>query len=514
MRIVTARQMAAIDRDTIEAGTPGLELMERAGRALCDQLDAGGWLDDDGPVLAVCGKGNNGGDGLVLARLLCEVGVACRVLLLGARDRLSQSARTNLDRLPRSVTLLEADAERWCEQFAELSAGCTLVIDAVFGTGIQPPLRAPYPELFAAMTTAPIPLVAVDIPSGVSGDDGAADPDAVAADATITVGLPKLGLMLPPGRDHVGELHVVDIGFDEATIARHAAPWHVLGLQDYCDLLPVRPTDTHKYEVGCLLAAAGSRAFAGAAQLCGLGALRSGVGLLTMLVPEGLETSLRVALPEAIVSAQPATPAGTLAPLMVQDEDDILWKKTALAVGPGLGSHRDTDAWVVRLAERCALPLVLDADGLGAFGRQNRTPHFVSDQVVLTPHAGELARLLGSTADEVVARRLELVPELAAQWGAVLVLKGSPTVIGLPSGEVFLNPSGDDTLARGGSGDVLTGVIGSLLAQGQTAAEAALLGCLVHGMAGDVAAGVAGRRGARVTEIADGVAVVLAEMEG
>jgi len=514
MRIVTARQMAAIDRDTIEAGTPGVELMERAGRALCHALDADGWLEEDAPVALVCGKGNNGGDGLVMARLLAEAGLECRVLLLAPRDQLSEETCANLDRLPRSVTLVEGQNQRWPEQFDELAAGCGLVVDAVFGTGIEPPLREPYPALFEAMTAASAPLVAVDIPSGVSGDDGAADAAAVAADATFTVGLPKLGLLLPPGRDHVGALHVVDIGFDDETIDRHAQPWHVLGLQDYRDLLPARPTDTHKYEVGCLLTVAGSRAYAGAAQLTGLGALRSGVGLLTMLVPEGLETALRTALPEAILRVLPATETGTLAPIMVQDEDDLLWKKTALAVGPGLGSNRDTDGWVCRLTERCALPLVLDADGLSAFARQNRTPHFASDEVVLTPHAGELGRMLGVTADEIMARRLELVPELAAQWGAVLVLKGSPTVIGLPDGQVFVNPSGDDTLARGGTGDVLTGIIGSLLAQGSPAAEAALLGCLVHGMAGDVAAGVAGRRGARVTEIADGVAVVLAELEG
>ncbi len=233
---------------------------------------------------------------------------------------------------------------------------------------------------------------------------------------------------------------------------------------------------------------AGSRAYSGAAVLCGLGALRSGVGLLTMLVPEGLDTALRVALPEAILRVLPATQAGTLAPLMVQDEDDLLWKKTALAVGPGLGTDRQTDGWVCRLVERCALPLVLDADGLGAFARQNLTPRFASAEVVLTPHAGELARLLGVTADEVVSRRMDLVPELAARWQAVLLLKGSPTVIGTPAGEVYVNPSGDDVLARGGTGDVLTGVIGSLLAQGSSARDAALLGALVHGLAGDAAA--------------------------
>ena len=278
-------------------------------------------------------------------------------------------------------------------------------------------------------------------------------------------------------------------------------------------MLPERASDVHKYAVGGLLTVAGSRAYAGAAQLCALGALRAGVGLLTMLVPEGLETALRTTLPEVIVRPLPATRAGTLAPLMVQDEDDLLWKKNAVAIGPGLGSDRATDGWVCRFAERCELPLVLDADGLGAFARQGRTPRFGARDVVLTPHPGELARMLGSTADEVLARRFELVPELAARWGAVLVLKASPTLVGLPDGEVVVSPAGDDTLARGGTGDVLTGVVGSLLAQGCPAADAARLGVLVHGLAGDLAGSELGRRGARVPEIADNVARVLAELE-
>lgn len=512
MRVVTATQMAAIDHDTIAAGTPGLELMERAGRAICDALDEGGWLDDGGPIVIVCGKGNNGGDGFVMARVLAESDLDIRVLMLAPRDELSEDSRANHDRLPRSVRVVAGERENWADQMREEAAQATLVVDAVFGTGIEPPLREPYSSLFAAMNAAPAPVVAVDIPSGVSGDDGDADPSAVVADLTITMGSPKLGLLVPPGRDHVGELHVVDIGFPEDVVARHAADWHILGLDDYRAMLPARSSDMHKYDMGCLLAVAGSRPYAGASQLCGLGALRSGVGLLTMMVPEGIETALRVGLPEAILRVMPATNAGTLAPVMVQEEDALLLKKTAVAVGPGLGADKDTDGWVCRFAERCQLPLVLDADGLGAFARQNRTLRFESKNVVLTPHAGELARLTGVTADQIVARRLELAPELAARWQAVLVLKGSPTVIGLPSGKTVINPCGDDTLARGGTGDVLTGVIGSLLAQGCPAAEAAMLGVFLHGLAGDVAAEAMGRRGALVREIADGVAVVLREL--
>jgi len=518
MRVCTASQMAAIDHETIAAGTPSLELMERAGVALCDALDAGGWLDGGSPVAIVCGKGNNGGDGLVMARLLSDSGLVVRVLLLGSREELTAEARANLDRLPPAVDLVPGDQTRWPEQVAAVAAGATVVVDAVLGTGIQPPLRAPYSGLCTAINRVDTPVVAVDIPSGVSGDDGGADPDAdpdaVIADATITVGLPKVGLLLPPGRDHVGALSVVDIGFDDEVCARHASDWHLATLADYAAMLPPRPSTAHKYEVGSLLVLAGSRRYGGAAHLAGLGALRSGVGLVTLGVPAGLETSLRIGLPEAILRPLAETSAGTLAPVPHDVLVDMLDRQNALALGPGLGDDPDTDRWVYNLVRDRDCPLVVDADALSAFGRLHRKPTFTSREVVLTPHSGELARMTGLSTAEIAARRFELVPDLACRWGAVLLLKGSPTVIGLPDGRLFINPSGNDALARGGAGDVLTGVIGGLLAQGCTAVDAALLGALVHGLAGEAAAREHGRRGVLAREIADAVSSVLELLAG
>ena len=514
MRVCTAGQMAAIDRDTIAAGTPSLELMERAGVALCDALDAGGWLDAGGPVAMVCGKGNNGGDGLVMARLLSESGLVVRVLLLGPREELTADARANFDRLPASVDLVPGDPTRWPEQVAAVAAGAVVVVDAVLGTGIQPPLRAPYTGLCAAINEVATPVVAVDIPSGVSGDDGGVDRDAVVADATITVGLPKLGLLLPPGRDHTGELSVVDIGFDDDICASRTSDWHLATLADYAAMLPPRSSATHKYQVGSLLVLAGSRRYGGAAHLTGLGALRSGVGLVTLGVPAGLATALGVGLPEAILRPLAETAAGTLAPLPHDVLEDLLDRKNAVALGPGLGDDRETDRWIHDFVRDRNRPLVVDADALSAFGRLHREPTFTSSELVLTPHPGELARLTGLSTTEITARRFELVPELARRWGAVLLLKGSPTVIGLPGGQLFINPSGDDALARGGAGDILTGVIGGLLAQGCTAADAARLGALVHGLAGEAAATEHGRRGVLAREIADAVAPVLDLLAG
>jgi len=515
MRIATARQMAAIDRETIAAGTPGLTLMERAGAAIVNEIYDGYWLagEPGDPVVVVCGKGNNGGDGLVIARLLALRGETVTVLLLPAGDDLTGDARTNFERLPRAAHLIAAECGRWAEQLLDLASGARLVVDAVLGTGFAPPLQGELVALCEAFSELGARVLAVDIPSGVSGDDGRVDPAVVRAEVTVTVGLPKLGLLLPPGRDFVGELRVVDIGFDPEVCARHTSAWELPSPAQYIAMLPPRPTFAHKTSVGALLVLAGSRAYGGAAHLTGLGALRAGVGLLTMAVPGCLETPIRVGLPEAIVRALPMTDRETVAPLAGPVLDDLLARQHALALGPGLGDHPATDRLVVDLLRERDTAVVVDADGLNAFARLRVEPAFASSRVVLTPHAGELARLTGLDAREVVARRFTLVPELAARWNVVLLLKGSPTLIATPDGTLHVNPAGDDALARGGAGDVLTGVIGALLAQGLGAREAALLGALLHGYAADRAAQLRGRRGLLTREIADEVAGALQDLE-
>lgn len=524
MRVCTATQMAAIDRETIAGGVPGLELMERAGTAMAeivlDELeravahDHHEHGDETVPrVLVVCGKGNNGGDGLVVARLLAGAGVGATVLLLADPEALAPDAATNFLRLPDGVDVVVSPREGWLGALEEALEVADLLVDAVFGTGIVPPLRDPYPDLVRAVNDAGLPCVALDIPSGVGGDDGGVDPVAVAADVTVTVGLPKRGLLLPPGRDFTGEIVTVDIGFPEEICARHAPDHHWLTRQEHLHLLPPRPTDTHKYRCGSVLVVAGSRAYGGAAHLAGLGALRSGAGLVTVAAPACLEIPLRVGLPEALVVPLAETADGTLARTAGEAVEPLLEKRRALAVGPGLGADPETDAWLVEALGRWELPLVVDADALGAFARTGSEPRFATSEVVLTPHAGELARLCGIPAAEVVAGGLEVAAEYAARWNCVLMLKGSPTLVATPDGRVWINASGDDALARGGSGDVLAGLIAGLLAQGAPAAEAALLGAYVHGLAGTRAAAGRSTRGVLVREIAAAVGPVFEEME-
>lgn len=536
MRVCTAKQMAAIDRRTIDGGVPSLELMERAGEQVAghvleflaehghdhghdhghghEQGDGGCACGPDGcgdpacahgqaggAVLIVCGRGHNGGDGLVAARLLAGEGVPVTVLLLAAPRELAKDARANLERLPEGVEIVNVGPADWPAAYVELADGAAVAVDAVLGTGARLPLEPGLAELFRAMNDAAVPTLAVDVPSGVCGDDGRVDPVAVAADVTVTIGLPKLGLLLPPGRDYAGRVEVADIGFAPQTCAELSGPWQWLAREEYLHLLPPRPTSAHKGQCGHMLLVAGSRAYGGAAHLAGLGALRSGVGLLTIAAPAGLEVPLRVALPEALLCMQPESPAGTLAPAPNGLETAVA-RAGALVLGPGLGDDAGTDAWVRGFLGASMLPVVVDADGLNALARGGVEPAFAGREAVLTPHPGEFARLCGLPVAEVVARRLELAAWAADRWGAVVVLKGSPTVIGVPGEGVYINASGDDALARGGSGDVLAGLVGGLLAQGASAREAALLGCYVHGLAGTAAAREVSSRGVLVREVA------------
>jgi len=515
MKVCTATQMAAIDRETIAGGLGGDVLMERAGSDMAEVLlDFLEHEEAEGGVLILCGKGNNGGDGLVVARHLQQAGVAVKVLLLADPSDLSETARAMFDGLPPEVDLVaEAAPHAWTTLIEEAAEDAAVLVDAVFGTGITLPLRPHHAALFRVVNDLGLPCVGLDVPSGVCGDTGAVDPVAIACDMTITVQMPKLGMLLAPGRDFAGEIVTVDIGFPAKIRDRHTGDHHYLEAMDYAAMLPARPSYTHKYSHGKVLLVAGSRRFGGAAQLAAMGALRSGTGLVTLAVPTVLATGVRTALPEVIVRALEESADGTILPPSTPIWAELIDGQSAVAVGPGLDTDPATDAWSIRMQAACELPLVVDADGLNAWARLGQTPQFAHQEVVLTPHPGEMARLLGVTPAEVEADRFGVVARTAAQWNAVVMLKGSPSLIAVPDGRVFINASGDDALARGGSGDVLTGLIGGLLAQGLGALGAALLGAYIHGRAGTLAATDCSTRSVLVREVADAVGPIFEELE-
>jgi len=515
MRIATAAQMAAIDRDTIAGGIPGLELMERAGREMLHALmEALPGFDPPMSIALCCGRGNNGGDGLVLARLLDQLGFETTVMLQAPADELSPDSAVNLARLPSGVDVVVPAAGDRVAIWTRLQAESDVVVDAIFGTGVRLPISGEDAELLAAFDRRLATVISLDVPSGVCGDNGAVDPVAVRADHTLTVGLPKLGLFVPPGRDHAGTVAVVDIGFPDEICDRHTDEHHVLWPADVAELLPHRRGDTHKYRAGTCLVLGGSQRLGGAALLASLGALRSGVGLLSVGLPSCHAAAALGFVPEALITSLDIGDSGCLLPLDPVALDDLLARQNAWAVGPGLGADPDTDVFVVEALGRIDLPVVVDADALGAFTRTDRVPHFASSEVVLTPHAGELARLAQVEPNVLAERRLELVPELAQRWGVTLVAKGAPTIVADSLGTVFVNATGHDALAHGGTGDVLTGLIVGLLGQGLAGLDAAVLGCWLHGRAGELVAEMSGtRRGVLAREVAEQLPSALAELE-
>ena len=514
MRVATATQMAAIDRRTIDGGTRGIDLMERAGNEMVyTLLDLFPGILPPATVSICCGKGNNAGDGLVVGRLLAEFGFTVNVLILAQRDDLSPEALTNLVRLPDSVRIIQPERGSWTETWLEISGESDILVDAVFGTGVKPPLRGEYIELFRNFGLAPAPVVSLDIPSGVDGEDGRVEPTAVRADVTITVGSPKLGLLLPPGRDYTGHMEVVDIGFPETICHQETDDINYLTDEDYAALLPERRSDAHKYDCGTILVLGGSRDFGGAPLLAGLGALRSGAGLVTLALPESHRTAALSVAPEAVVRGLPVGTGGGLAPLAVAVTRSLLAKQAALAVGPGMGSDPATDAFLIDWLAEPDIPMVIDADALNAYSRTGHDPVFKPGQVVITPHAGELTRLIGPDGPDPKADPIAAASAYARRCNAVVVAKGSPTIIAHPKGPVVINSSGTDALAHGGTGDVLTGLIGGLLSQGLSVFKAAILGCRLHGDAGELAAEEGSRRCVTATDVAAFLPQAFADLE-
>jgi NAD(P)H-hydrate epimerase len=350
--------------------------------------------------------------------------------------------------------------------------------------------------LFSKVAAArKIPTLAIDIPSGVDGTTGEVPGEAVRATETITIGVPKTGLLFYPGKEHVGSLTVIDIGFPKAIVEKHANAWFYLDETEAARTLPKRRGDIHKYGAGTLLLVAGSDAYRGAALLAGEAALRGGCGMVYLAIPEGIRAEVSVSLREAVTVALPQTRAGTIAKGTSAALKTYLEKADAVAIGPGLGRNEETDAFVREFVATAAKPTVLDADGLTAFAGRAPELQQAKAPVVITPHDGELKRLGGATGAKAPAERLEETSRLANDLGLTLLRKGAPALVAAPDGRVWINASGSSALATGGTGDVLTGLIGSLLAQGAQAPDAACVGCFLHGRAGELAAAEKGVRG-------------------
>jgi NAD(P)H-hydrate epimerase len=489
MRVLNTQQMREADRRTIDdIGIPAIVLMENAGRQAVAAMEA---AFDDLPtshVGVLCGRGNNGGDGFVVARTLVQRGVETSVFLLGGVADVRGDARTNLEVLGRiGLTVVEiTNAQEWELHFSEISR-CDLLVDAILGTGFHGQLNGLLETVVADVNGLGVPVVAIDLPTGVSADTADVAGEAIEASMTVTLAAPKIPLILPPADTHSGDLVIADIGIPLPLLDDVEGPYiELLTRERMREIVPARAADSHKGDFGRVLVIAGSLGRSGAAHLAALGALRSGAGLVTIATPRSCVPIVAAMAAEYMTEPLEETASGTVDYAAL---DRILeFKADVIAVGPGLGQTPGTAAFVHGLVERAGVPLVLDADALNAFvGDPDRLVGRDGVDVVITPHPGEMARLLNISIEAVQHDRLRHATEFAARHRVHVVLKGHRTIIAGPDNRAFVNLTGNSGMATGGTGDLLTGMIAAWFAQLLDAEAACKLAVYLHGSAGDLA---------------------------
>jgi ADP-dependent NAD(P)H-hydrate dehydratase / NAD(P)H-hydrate epimerase len=472
--VLDAEQMRATDRWAIEdKGVGSLELMETAGRALAEAAAA---VAQDGPARIVCGKGNNGGDGLVAARALSEMGFKVEAFMLAAADELSPDAHANFDRFPTARTMAGSG-------LAKALRGSGVVIDAVFGTGFEGEPREPATTAIKAINACGATVVAADIASGINASNGEVAGEAVRADLTVSFHAAKIGHWIAPGKGLTGDLQVVDIGIPAGAPGE---PHAGLLRPEIVAEAPRRGSGSTKFSSGNVVVIGGSRGLTGAVCLASMAAIRAGAGYATAAVPLELESILEIKLTEVMTVGLPGR-EGHLRPAAEERALDACKKANAVVLGPGMGKNSGAATLARELAMRIAAPLVLDADGLGAHAKSVSPLAGREAATVLTPHTGELARLLGTDSEAVQARRLACAEGAAKQARGVVVLKGDDTIV--TDGErVAINRISSPALATAGTGDVLSGMIAALVARGMAPFEAACAGVVSHSRAGLAAA--------------------------
>jgi ADP-dependent NAD(P)H-hydrate dehydratase / NAD(P)H-hydrate epimerase len=493
MKILTAAEMKQVDRlTTSRYRVPSLSLMENAGRSVAEFIRSRFSKLAQRRIVVLCGKGNNGGDGFVAARHLLKMGAKPSVYFIGDLRDVKGDAATNLKRWKKLGKLL-SDQGTGAGGWMPLSPD-VIVVDALLGTGVRGPIEGRLREAIVSVNSreAGCTVVSVDIPSGLHADTGEVQGVAVVADFTITFTAPKPGMALGSGGRLVGRLSVRQIGSPPALIeeiGQGRLRWSEPA--EFFEFAIPRKAAGNKGDYGHALVVAGSAGKSGAAVLSSWAALRSGAGLVTVATPEPALPIIAAHTPEIMTEPLAATTAGTISVRCLEGGlfASLLAGKRALAIGPGLTTQAETQQFVRTVAGNRSVPIILDADGLNAFaGRASELKH-AEGMLCVTPHPGEMARLLGCTVKDVQARRVEIALQAAADWNAIVILKGSETVIAAPGGTAFINSTGNPGMATGGTGDVLTGILAALTAQFGTADWHRVLsfGVYLHGLAGDIA---------------------------
>ena len=527
MKVVTAAEMRQIDQHTIQGiGIPGIVLMETAGSAIVRAIE------QHYPTckrIGICaGKGNNGGDGIVIARQLAHIGYDVHLFLVSPLDSFTGEAQINLQIAKNlNLQIVELLSNGDSNPPTPLIRGdlgglgdlggynCDLLVDAILGTGLRGEVRHPIATIINAINKLPTPILSVDLPSGLDADTGNPLGTCVRADRTVTIGLPKRGLLVHPGAELAGKLEVVDIGFPEQVISAQNIKAHWTTTAQAAEWMPQRPSASHKGTYGRVLVVAGSTGMTGAAALASEAALRAGAGLVTLAIPKQLNPILEGLLPEIMTLPLSETDTGSLAisatPTILEYAEKT---KSVLAIGPGLSQNPETVTLVHQLVREnqeqgLDLRMVIDADGLNALAHDRKIISLLDRETVLTPHPGEMARLANTPIPTLETDRIRTAQNFANKHSVTLVFKGAPTVTGTPNGDVWINSTGNPGMATGGMGDLLTGIIAGLLAQGVPSERAAALGVYIHGLAGDIASRKLGMHGLIASDVLKAVPEVI-----
>ena len=497
MKIATRNIIRDIDKKSIEKyGIPGLVLMENAGRATADVIIAEYPYTQAAAVFA--GGGNNAGDGFVIARQLISEGVQVTTYVAADPRKYKGDALTNYRALKKSggeIVELKGNLRKY--------RTADIIVDALLGTGLEREVSGFYKKVIGFINSQPAPVISVDMPSGLDADTGQSLGAAVEADITVTYALPKVGTCVYPGVDYAGDVFLANITTPE--VLEENIPLELLSPYDVVDIIPPRHEDTNKGTYGHLLILAGSPGKSGAATLASEGALRVGTGLVTVGVPSSLNPIMEQKTTEVMTEPLPETDLKTFGKLSVQRALELASEKriSALALGPGMSTTEEAGEFLFEIIKRTDKPMVIDADALTLISHYPEILKKAKVPIILTPHPGEMSRLTGLSIREIQGDRVGTALEFTRRYGVYLILKGARSVISTPGGQVSINTTGNPGMASGGTGDVLTGVVGGLLAQRLEPADACRLGAFVHGFAGDLVAEEIGEAGLTAGDLAD-----------
>ena len=489
MKLVTAKEMKALDvQAQNDYAMPGILLMDNAAQAVAEAVHEALTALEGERVVIFCGGGNNGGDGLGAARWLQSYGVSVRAFIVGAAlDAVQGDAALELAMFTKAGGRVEALSTEDDWVLAELAASkADVLVDALLGTGFHGELEGDVLRACELLNKSEKYILAVDVPTGVNADNGAVSENAVRADHTVTMALVKTGLLLYPGREYCGDIELADISMPVKLVEEYQSDKYRLTDEIVRELLPLRKANAHKGDAGRVVICAGSPGYTGAAALASDAAVKAGAGLVSLYTPLSSRDVLAIKLTEVMVHGLLERMPGILGGGAASDVASSAEAADVLAIGPGLGTSESTQEAVRTILQKITTPVVIDADALTALAGHTEILAAMQAQKVLTPHPGEMARLTGLEIAEIEADRINIAKKYAEEWQAIVVLKGAPTVIGCPNGTVYVNSTGNSSLATGGSGDVLTGIIAGLAAQEISLQEAAICGVYLHGLAAEL----------------------------